>query len=215
MNAAYWVNFVVGALGGIGAVLAGSLWFGKTALRALLAKDLEAHKARLAAENEKSKMALSHSFQLMATEHSIRVQHLQAKRAEVLAELYKRLAIAARTVEGYVSSMQWTGEPTKDEKGKAVNTSIYDLAVYLDENKIFLPAALCDQIDDFLKEIRSAAIQFSVYRPHDLDNSPDHHRREAIKIWGKLDEKMRTEIPPIRRALEGELRKLIEFNAPE
>jgi hypothetical protein len=31
-----------------------------------------------------------------------------------------------------------------------------------------------------MREIRSAAIQFSVYRPHDLENSLSHHREEAI-----------------------------------
>ncbi len=201
-------------LGGQAAVLGIAAWLGKQVVGVWIAKDLEGHKANLAAQNETARSTLSHTLALAATEHSARVQHLQARRAEVLAEVYKRLAAAVRAVDSYVSPMQWVGEPTKDEKGKVVNEALLLWLVYFDEHRIFIPQDLCDKLENFAKEVRSQAIFFSTFRPHDLGHRPQHAVEEAHKVWAKVADKMSTDVPAMRRALEDGFRSLIEVRPP-
>ena len=152
--------------------------------------------------------------QAVLDEYAVRTTQLQQKRAEVLAEVYRRLVITQREVEKYVSVAQWAGSPSKDEIAVSVDAASLAFWIYFDEQKIFLPEALCDQIDAFGREFRRIVIFFSTYRPHDLDGTPESHRKEALDVWTKADEKMRNDMPKVRRALEEQMRGLIEARQP-
>ena len=77
-----------------------------------------------------------------------------------------------------------------------------------DKNRIFLPEHVCQQIEEFLRGMRTRVIQFGVYSQTN-DYAPEHVIKEKFDIWVKASEYFDTEVPIARRALETELRNML------
>jgi hypothetical protein len=67
-------------------------WLAKSLVESQLAKDTATFKVKLAADTDSAIERLKHEFELITVEHQIRLHKLHEKRAEVVAELYGRLA---------------------------------------------------------------------------------------------------------------------------
>lgn len=105
--------------------------------------------------------------------------------------------------------MEWAGEPSKNEKyGTALKKSA-EFFRYFDKNRIYLPPELCDQLDQFLRGMRSKVIGFGVYLTHDEAYMPDEGIRKKHEAWMDASQYFDKEVPKARQALEAELRKLI------
>ena len=185
------------ALGGSAILLAAIAWLIKTIITHYLSKDIEVYKTTLRAETEKTLL-----------EHDTIFRRLHSRRAEILAELYSKLAEAVSATTSFLSLVEWAGEPDKKEKYKIAMERIVDFFKYFDRRRIFLSEELCKQIDDFVDKIRDPTIDFSMYLDDPQYDSAT--AREKRKVWGSAWKSVsKTDVPNARKSLEQEFRKLL------
>jgi hypothetical protein len=171
--------------------------------RSNLDKDAQQFQASLDRETERFKsdvqaMAsaelerLRGALQIAANEHSILLSKLQEKRAEVIDELYKRLALAISAVTSYVAIFELPGELPKEEKAKSAAAALLSFREYLDQKRIWLPVACCAKVDILETGLRGTFHEFllnSSGQKHSLQTEPGAWRRaweDVTKNLGKL-----------------------------
>ncbi|MFQ5904134.1 MAG: hypothetical protein ACE5JO_10630 [Candidatus Binatia bacterium] len=156
----------------------------------LLNRDIERFKAQL---------------ERTATEHQVRFTKLHETRAEVIAELYKRLAQAQRCFASLINPMQSVGEPPIEEKRKSAQDAGNAFVTYFDENEIYLDPRLCQQIDEFNKQLRESFLTFFVYVLQDPKSRIPDHTKKWHEAWNKLND----DIPPIREEIANSFRQIL------
>lgn len=208
-----WQSILI-AFGGNAVLLLVLGWLARSLGSQVLAKDLEKFKAELAAASSATMEHLKHELQRAALEHQVRFAKLHERRAEVIAELYGLLVEAHWASQSFISPAEWSGEPSKQEKYTAAMNKSADFYRFFDKNRIWLPEALCKQLEDFFQNIRSKVIEFGVYVAHDTGHGPAHFAKEKMDIWIKAHEYFEKEIPGARAALEAELRGILGASTP-
>ena len=146
-------------------------------------------------------------MQVAAVEHQVRFSKLHEKRAEVLAELYKLLVAATWPAATLVNPMEWAGDPDKKTQyGTAIN-AIAEYFRFFDQHRIWLPADLCDPLENFAKQLRTPVITLGVYLSieHPNDATTKEKFEAGMKAWNSVE----TEIPKLRTAIEKEFRTLL------
>ncbi|WP_031358492.1 hypothetical protein [Caballeronia sordidicola] len=197
------------AVGGNAALLAVLGWLAKSLVEKLLAKDLERFKASLSSETQSAMERLKHELQLTAVEHQVRFSNLHEKRAQVVAELYGLLVEAYWATSGFVSPMEWVGEPDKKQKYVTAMNATADFFRFFEKNRIYLPEAVCKQLEEFVRNMRSKAIGFGVYVRYEDANLPAHTLEQKHKAWQDGWDFFEQQVPPARAALEDELREVL------
>jgi len=188
-------------------------WLARSLGSQVLAKDLEKFKAELSAASSATTEHLKHELQRAALEHQVRFSKLHERRAEVIAELYGLLVEAHWASQSFISLAEWSGEPSKQEKYVAAINKTAEFYRFFDKNRIYLPEALCRQLEQFFRNIRSKVIEFGVYVTHDTGHGPPHFTKEKMEVWIKAHEYFEKEIPGARAALEAELRGILGASA--
>jgi len=114
-----WQALLV-AFGGNATLLLVMAFLGRSLISNFLTKDVEKFKGDL---------------QVAAMEHQIRFSELHEKRAEVLAELYKLLVVAAWETESFASPIEWLGEPDKKQKYQKALDAIAEYFRFFDHTE--------------------------------------------------------------------------------
>lgn len=197
------------ALGGNAALLAVLGWLAKSFVTQLLAKDIAQFKATLGATSAATTERLKHDLQLVAMEHQVRFAKLHERRAEVIAELYGLLVEAHWASQSFVSPAEWAGEPSKKEKYVTAMNKAAEFYRYFDKNRIYLPQATCDQLEQFIRNMRREVIGFGVYATKEDSHLPDHAVEKKYHAWMKASEYFDTEVPKAKATLEAELRSIL------
>ena len=83
---------VFATVGGGGVVLGAAGWLTKKLIDSQLARETEAFKIRLQGDANVEVERLKSSLQMTTLEHQVRFSKLHEKRAEVIAEVYAKLA---------------------------------------------------------------------------------------------------------------------------
>lgn len=96
------VTTVASTVGGTAVLLAAAAWLIRTVLTNRLALDAEKFKAELKANADMEMEKLKHSLQRIAVEHQVRFSKLHEKRAEVIADLYRRLSVVFWDAQRFV-----------------------------------------------------------------------------------------------------------------
>ena len=146
---------------------------------------------------EKSLERFKVDLQLAAFEHQTRFTKLHEKRADVIAELYKRLVRADRSFKQAAAAPFKPAEPSQATKASEDGSAF---SQYFEEHRIFLAGDLCEQIDDLNKGFWEASWAM---RPVPEGVPPDP--RSWIDAW----ERVTTEIPQIISGIEDEFRKTL------
>lgn len=202
------------AFGG-NAVLLGVLgWLARSLGSQLLAKDLERFRSELTAASSIATERLKHDLQIVTLEHQVRFSKMHERRAEVVAELYGHLVEAQWASQDLVALMEWAGEPSKQEKYTVAMKQAAEFYRYFDKNRIYLPQQLCEQLEEFIRNVRRRVIEFGVYVAKDEAHLPDQAREKKYETWMKSAEYFDTAVPKARRALEVELRAIIGASSP-
>ena len=188
-------------------------WLARSLGSQFLAKDLEKFKTELSAASSATTEQVKHDLQRAALEHQVRFSKLHERRAEVIAELYGLLVEAHWASQSFISLAEWSGEPSKQEKYVTAMNKVADFYRFFDKNRIYLPEPLCQQLEQFLKNIRSKIIEFGVYVTHDSGHGPAHFTKEKMDVWIKAHEYFDKEVPGARSALETELRGILGASA--
>jgi len=194
------------AIGGNTALIAVLAFLGKSFVEKILARDSKRFELDLKSKADAAIEQLKSQLQLQTIEHQVRFSRLHEKRATVIAELYGRLAETLWAVEGFLSPMEFVGEPPKQEKYATAMNKIAALYQFFDKNRIYFPAPLCESLEQFIQRIRLLAIELGVYLPHQGRGVPSE---QQISTWHKNWEAIKSEVPHARQGLEDEFRALL------
>jgi len=197
-----WAQILIAAVTNFAftSALVGALAFvGRSLIGRWLDRDLENYKAKLQATNATELERLRADLELIAFEHETRFAKLHEKRAEVIAELYKRLVRAMNSIRYMAEATQDPEkQPFKEQLTKDGAKHGSEFWTYFDEHRIYFNRDLCEKLD----KIR---VEFEMVYIWDLTSGgPDD-----IKTWIKIWDKMHIRIPEIRKDIENTFRKML------
>lgn len=153
-----------------------------------LGKDIESFKTELKIAN-------------LEYEHSVIA--LQTKRADIVATLYDHLISFIKSSESYASQFEFSGEPSKEEKGKDFAEKADAFLDYFVRNRIYFPKKICDDIDLLWNEILKPMRSYSFWRVRD-----EYSERTSV-AWDKASDVMSKKVPAILGAIEDEFRSIL------
>jgi len=190
---------IIKTVGGMGL----AVWLVRSVIKLYLSKDLEGHKARLRTESEKELEQLRASLHKVAYEHEVRFSRLHDKRALVVAEIYSRMVEAHLAVARLVALLESTDEPKREEKHEIAAKQINQFRLCLEKNRIYLSEGLCGEIEDLSTELAVLATELQ------LEFGTPRYRQ----TWAESFKSFREKLPPIRKLLEQEFRKILGVHA--
>ncbi len=143
-------------------------------------------------------------------EQRIRFSSLHQKRADILGELYGRLKEYEIAVRVFLDPMEVAGGPTKEELLDDVNKAINTFQGYFRRHRIYLPTALCQQVDSAYDEMRGIAGRFALFLGGKRTEQSAPYEKGKIEAWSEGWDKMTEQIPKALVEVEQEFRRLVE-----
>jgi hypothetical protein len=108
---------------------------------------LETHKAELKARSDVEIERLRSQLSIAAAEHQIRFSGLHEKRADVVETIYALLQRLHSTLGSYVSIIEFSGTPSRDERRKEAIDAHKAFTDYYQNHLIFLPKATAERLN--------------------------------------------------------------------
>lgn len=210
-------SVIVAALSSQAAVLAivlgvlGVLGFlGRSIAKQWLDRNLRRFEDNLKAAANERMAAMTHGLEIAKLEHQIRFSNLHERRAGVIAEVYQLLVKVHAASAIFTSPVSWNGQPSKETQLRQARSDVHAFYVFFDQNKIWLPASVCDQIEKLVKDIHSAVETLGVYEPMiERESAPLHVRKDHAEQLKRASVQFSDEIPMAKELLEVELRRLL------
>ncbi|MDA1062205.1 MAG: hypothetical protein O2895_04770 [Chloroflexi bacterium] len=134
---------------------------------------------------------------MAAFEHQTRFARLHERRFDVLNETYVRLVAAHRAFHSLTAPLQLAGEPPEEVKAKEAADAGNEFIKYFEENRIWLPGEICDDIDGFARMLRNVGVDFSM-------------RKDLPEAWRQIRKAMTDDVPRLKRSIEERARTLID-----
>jgi len=151
---------LVTILGGTAIAVAALAWLAKSLVTHFLSKDIEKHKNDLAAQSALELDKLRAEFTRQALEHEVRFRRVDEKVAEHLAEIYQRLFRLYESVSSLVKILEWSNEPSKEDKLNATaeaNRAFWD---HFLPKRIYVPPKLYERIREVANKLADIANDF-------------------------------------------------------
>lgn len=197
-----WNTFVT-TLTATGFASAAFVFLAKILSKHLLSMDLESFKADLRAKNEKELEQLKAELRIAAFQQETTFARLHEKRAEVIAELYAKLAeVHDRMQLLLFPSGLNDGEDLRQHREKEASNAAIDFAYYYNTHKIFFEEPLCDLLESFNRDI---LISWGMHKDGSTASKGEMGSTEREAAWQHLDK----QVKPIRNEIEATFRKLI------
>jgi hypothetical protein len=203
-----WQTLTAAVLGNA-IVLAVLGWLGKSLLEKLILRDSKRFEVEIKAKADATIEQLKNELQLRTIEHQIKLSRLHEKRANVIADMNALLAEVMWEAESFLSPMEFSGEPDKRQKQQVAMNKLTEFFRYFDKNRIYLPAELCETMENIALQVRQHVIKFGVYLHWDEEALMEHTRKEKTDAWIGGWTALKTDIPTIRAQLENEFRALL------
>jgi len=191
--AKYGINLV-----GLSSVFA---YLGKKGIESYMSGRLESYKNQL---------------QMTATEHSIRFQHLHGERAEVIRELYTKIAELDIALRDCLKAFHAAGEPDLSAKVERVRRAHNALVGFYPPRRIFLEEELCSILDAILDQSGGIFIDItslpvdSTSREYENDR---HLLKDRMENWDRARKAHRDESAQLKAELEGRFRRILGIAA--
>ncbi len=196
---------VVTGLGGGAALIWGlSSWLGKVWASRILQKDKRKYRAEL----EVVKNELGRASQ----EYLIKFSSLQAERAQIIRDLYKKLMTAQRQMHSVLKPFQQAGEPDIGNKIKTFVDSFNVFYQFYLESRIYFPESICAQIQRLVLILREAHIDITTcpVDPHDIEYQLDPGLgKDRREIWEAVRKSFDTQAEDLLRSIEVAFRRLL------
>lgn len=197
------------AFGGNAALLAILAYASKTLLEKLITRDTTRFETDLRVKSDSAIEHLKNELQLKSIEHQVRFSRLHEKRADVIADLYGHLVETLWEAESFLSPMEWTGEPSKEEKHRIAMNKLVEFFRFFDKNRIYLPEKICGSLEKLALQVRSHVINFGVYIRFNDQVLNDHTLEQKEKAWNEGWDAIKNQVPLARKLLEDEFRALL------
>ncbi len=169
-------------------------YVGKLILGQVLARDIENHKSTLAKDYEQFKRTLD----AVQFEHQTRFSVMQQRRAEVIAECYKKLATAQLTISQMVAPMQLADADTQAQRKEAA-ASFNGLVEYFSCHRLFLGADAGERCERLVKMLKQSFVDF------EISKGPTGQHMKGFEAWTRVME----EFPPALAELEKSFHKIL------
>lgn len=195
-----WESIII-FFGGATAISGLLAYLGKKSIESYLAGKLESHKNNL---------------ERIATEHSIRFQHLHSERATVVKDLYEKLVNLDESLYSTLRRFQAVGEADLEEKVGALGGNFNELRNYYLPKRIFLEESLCELIDKILDSAKDIFYDITTYAINTGDHSYRYDRElleERHQFWKKARGIHENEVSKLKKNLENKFRNILGINA--
>jgi len=148
-------------LGGTAIAVAALAWLAKSLLTHYLSKDIEKHKATLTAQNALESERLRAELTKQALEHEVRFRRVDEKVAEHLDHVYRHLFRFYESVCSYVRDVEWSCEPSKEEKLEAASKANRAFWDYFLVNRVYLPPTLFQRVRQLADKLTQITNEFT------------------------------------------------------
>lgn len=199
---------VIKFLGGSALLLAAAAWLVRSLVSHFLSKDVEAYKTQLQSQSAMSLERLRHDLRLVAAQHEKQVHLLQERRAEVIAELYSKLIAFLSAAESFASLVEWSGEPSKEEKAKTLGEKAGDFRDYFLRHKIYFTEEICSKVESLWQEAHQVSMKFRVRLAFAKEGGSGASAKKH-EAWDEAWTVMKDKVPPLEKAVQNEFRTLL------
>ena len=156
-------------------------WLVKTAFATWIARNTETFKAQLKANADIEEEKLRSSLQIIATEYQLKFSKLHETRAKMIAEVHKKLTKLQGAAEMLVVTSENDPPSNHEEENDRLWHEIMECSSFIQENRIYLPTAVCELLDKHLREILKPLHIAGAYGGREYrDDLPVRRRSEAF-----------------------------------
>lgn len=151
---------IIEFLGGVTAISVTIGYLGKKVIDAFLLGRIESYKKDL---------------ERIASENSVRFQRLHSERAEIIKEVYSKLALLDDTLHSTLKPFQVVGEMQLEDKVESLSIQFNELREYFLPKRIFFENSVCELIDKILE---SAIGVFFEITTHPISISDSNYKQQ-------------------------------------
>jgi lipopolysaccharide export LptBFGC system permease protein LptF len=174
------------------AVIAGVTYLLKLYLESYSKRDLE-----------KFRLQLNHELEKSLFEYQTKFSFYHQRQTMVIAELYSLLVDASSKIHSLTHIVQFSGEGSLKERKKNTADAYNKLVDYYSKNKIFIEKNICNKLDELIKLLRDALIEF------DVAQGGDKYEPDDSGLWIKSFTTIQEKVPPIKQELEEYFREIV------
>lgn len=169
-------------------VVAAVAWILRALIAQGFARDIQHYKSELERAN---------------FEHQQRFSTIHQRQAEVIANLYGKIARSKSVTADLVAIFQQGGESLMEKKKRAAD--VYnDMSAYFYENRIFLPRDAAEKAESLIGTLKDILIEFDTAQ---MGN--DEYKPDQTGLWQQAYKRLRDEVPPVLDDLESEFKKTL------
>jgi hypothetical protein len=182
-------------------------WVARSLITHWLTRNATAFESKLKADVGREMESFRNSFQIIAAEQQIRFSNLHQKRAEIVAELYKRLAQVEREANYFVGQL---GEERNNE-GPNMLERLWDFINFVDENQIYFPNLISVLLESYYSELQRHVVHAHVYGK----NKEKLSYQAMLKMNEGFENAFKAfseQIPTLRLTLRQEFRAILGVN---
>jgi hypothetical protein len=119
------------------------VWLIRSIVTQLLSRDLEKYKGQLNTTHAAEVERLKADLRAAAFEHETRFSHLHEERGKVIAELYRRLAIADEEIHVMLVLLR-SGRNADEERRLKASDAMNSFRAYFDQHRCYFDRAFCE-----------------------------------------------------------------------
>ncbi len=145
-----------------------------------------------------------------AFEHETRFASLHDRRADIIAELYRLMAVAqeriAAAAQPRIAAPKIVGMPeSRDTLGSQAYAAYEEFETYVNRNRLYLTKDQAEMADEIVAFMRSAALAARFLRIEGIEDINEEFRAKRREELDKVME----QLPEAEEKLEDSLRELI------
>lgn len=169
-------------------VVAAVAWILRALIAQSFARDIQLYKSELDRAN---------------FEHQQRFSTIHQRQAEVIANLYGKIARSKAVTGDLVGIFQQGGQSLMDKKKRAAD--VYnDMSAHFYENRIFLPRDAAEKAETLIGTLKDVLIEFDTAQ---MGN--DEYKPDETGLWQQAYKRLRDEVPPVLEELESEFKTIL------
>lgn len=182
-------------LGSVGAIAWSLSWIIRKLIDSFFNKKIEEYKNNLEKENIKLKISY---------------EKLHTERAEAIKIVYKKLTKCIGFIQQYIKPMRLTSEESEYESQTKAIDAYNEFSIYYRENRLFFNEELALKIDDIQMKLLDILNGFQLIRNKEIQSLGTTLGVNTANKWSELFKDLtETKIPPLKKEIETEFRKII------
>jgi len=180
-----------GVLGGVGYLI-------KRGLEQFAALNLESHKGDLA----EALARFQGQIERINVEHQTVFTSMHARRAEVIEDLYDKLAATQEALTDMTAPIQF--EERSQEQRQSTIEKYNDARRLFDKKRLYLQKAAANKADELLKMMRIAIHNYDISKGN-FSSQQEGNAQKWLEAWENVSEA----IPPVLEELADEFRDIL------